>query len=88
MTEHKRPSMTIVLQCLQLGTIVIGVAGLFLTVGRKDARLVTNTSEIADLRDIASDLVKASIESTTTNRNQDRTLDDLRTRLARLESSR
>ena len=85
---ERKQTVTVVLQCLQLITLLIGVAGLFLTVGRKDARLETNTNEIADLRDIASDLVKASIESTTTNRAQDRSLDDLRTRLARLESQR
>ena len=85
---ERKQTVTVVLQCLQLITLLIGVAGLFLTVGRKDARLGTNTNEIADLRDIASDLVKASIESTTTNRAQDRSLDDLRTRLARLESQR
>ena len=75
------------LQGLQLVTLVIGVAGLFLTVGRRDARLETNTVEIDDLRDIASDLVKASIEATTTNREQDRQLDDLRIRIHKMEIS-
>ena len=84
MTDPARQTVQTVIQFLQLGTLVIGVAGLFLTVGRKDARLESNTTEIAELRDIASDLVKASIESTTTNREQDRRLDDLRNRLARL----
>ena len=76
-----------VISVLQLTVLTIGVAGVFLAIGRKDATLDQNSSEIADLRDIASDLARASVESTTTNRNQDRQLDDLRSRLARLEHS-
>jgi hypothetical protein len=88
MNQPNRETITVVVQFLQLATLVIGVAGLFLTVGRKDARLETNTKEIGDLRDIASDLVRASVESTSTNRDQDRQLDDLRARIARLEPTR
>tara|TARA_R110001583_G_scaffold86545_1_gene226037 strand:- start:3220 stop:3486 length:267 start_codon:yes stop_codon:yes gene_type:complete len=88
MTEPNRQTVTVILQALQLVTLVIGVAAVFLTVGRRDERLSQNTNEIAELRDIASDLVKTSIEATTTNRDQDRSLDDLRTRLARLENAR
>ena len=88
MTEPNRQTVTVILQALQLVTLVIGVAAVFLTVGRRDERLSQNTNEIAELRDIASDLVKTSIEATTTNRDQDRILDDLRTRLARLENAR
>jgi hypothetical protein len=47
-----------------------------------------NTVEIAELKDIASELAKTSIESTMANREQDRRLDDLRDRLARMESNR
>lgn len=88
MNESRRGTMTIVLQSLQLGTLVIGVAGIFLTMGRKDARLEVNTEEIGELREIASDLVKASVESTATNHDQDRQLAELRNRIARLEPTR
>jgi len=88
MTEPHRQTVTVILQAMQLITLVVGVATIFMTVGRKDERLAQNTNEIAELRDIASDLVKTSIEATTTNRDQDRSLDDLRTRLARLENAR
>ena len=88
MTDQNRATVAVVVQFLQLATLIIGVAGIFLVVGRKDHQLETNAAEIQDLRDIASDLVKASIESTTTNREQDRALDELRDRLARLESDR
>jgi hypothetical protein len=85
-TDARRSTLAIVAQFLNLAVLVIGVAGVFLSVGRRDERQKTNTAEIRDLRDIATDLVKASIESTTTNREQDRRLDDLRNRLAALET--
>jgi hypothetical protein len=78
--------MQTVIQSLQLAVLVIGVAGVFLTIGRRDAMIMDSAADIDELRAIASDLVKASIESTTTNREQDRRLDDLKVRLARLET--
>lgn len=86
MTTDTRQTVQTVLQTLQLVVLLVAVGGIFLTIGRKDAHLEGNTNEIKDLRAISTDLVKASIESTTTNREQDRRLDDLRTRIARLES--
>ncbi len=88
MSDNHKASLGVVIQFFQLATLIIGVAGLFLTVGRKDARLEQNTVEIAELKDIASEIAKASVESTITNREQDRRLDDLKSRLARLEDSR
>lgn len=88
MSDNQKASVGVVIQFLQLATLIIGVAGLFLTVGRKDARLEQNTVEIAELKDIASELAKASVESTVTDREQDRRLDDLRERLANLERIR
>jgi hypothetical protein len=88
MSENHKANLGVVIQFFQLATLVVGVAGLFLTVGRKDARLEQNTLEIAELKDIASELAKASVESTMTDREQDRRLDDLKGRLARLEDSR
>ena len=82
-----RENLKLVVQFLQLATLILGVAGVFLTIGKRDARLETNTQEIQSLRDIASDLVKTSIEATTTNREQDRSLTDLRNRLSALEQS-
>ena len=88
MSENHKANLGVVIQFFQLATLVVGVAGLFLTVGRKDARLDQNTVEIAELKDIGSELAKTSIEYTMGNREQDRRLDDLRDRLARMESNR
>ena len=84
--EQNRENLKIVVQFLQLATLIAGVGGLFLTIGKRDHNLKINTAEITQLRDIASDLVRTSIETTTTNREQDRRLDDLRERIKALES--
>ena len=83
--DQHRETLKIVVQFLQLATLVIGVAGLFLSVGRRDQQLDQNTAEIVQLRDIASELLMTSIETTTTNREQDRRLEELRLRLEALE---
>jgi hypothetical protein len=88
MSDNQKANLGVAIQFLQLATLIVGVAGLFLAVGRKDAMLDQNTVEISELKDIASELAKTSIESTMANREQDRRLDDLRDRLARLESNR
>lgn len=88
MSETNKANLGVVIQFFQLATLIIGVAGLFLTVGRKDARLEQNTVEITELKDIASELAKTSVELTVTDREQDRRLDDLRERLANLERNR
>lgn len=88
MTNDRQQTVAMVLQALQLITLLVGVASVFLVVGRKDARLDQNTAEIGELRDIAQDLVRTSVEATSTNRDQDRQLDDLRARLMTLENQR
>ena len=88
MSENHKANLGVVIQFFQLATLIVGVAGLFLAVGRKDAMLDQNTVEISELKDIASELAKASVESTMTDREQDRRLDDLKGRLARLEDNR
>jgi len=84
----QRQTVSMVLQAFQLVALLLGCAGIFLSIGRRDANITTNGTEITELRDIASDLVRASIESTTTNHAQNQRLDDLRDRISRLENSK
>jgi hypothetical protein len=88
MTEPANRNLQTAIQTGQLVVLVIAVAGLFATIGRRDAVIDSNAGEIRELRGISADLVKTSIEATTTNREQDRRLDDLRDRLARMENPR
>ena len=80
--------MPTALQIAQIVVVALGVAGLFLAVGRKDQVLEASVQDIAELREIASDLARASVESAMTDRNQDRRLDEIRDRLLRLETAR
>jgi len=84
----KKDTIQIVVQFLQLATLIIGVAVVFMAIGRKDAVIVSNSLEIRELRDIAADLVRATVESTSNDRSQDRQLDDLRARILLLENDR
>lgn len=87
MTDQNRKSLDLWIQGLQLFMLVVGVAAVFTHLGSRDRQLEQNTDEIVQLRAIATDLLKQSVETVSTNRNQDRRLDDLRSRLDRLETS-
>ena len=86
MTDSSRATIGTVIQVIQLATLILGVAGLFLAMGRRDQMLSTNSDEIRELREISADLARTSIESSMTDREQNRRLDDLRTRLNKLEA--
>ena len=86
MTDTKNLQIATVVQVLQLVLLTATIAGLALTLGRKDASLTRNSEEIRELKDISLDLVRTSIEATGTNRDQDRRLDELRERIIILES--
>lgn len=88
MTHPSRDSVRTGLQAIQTIALLATLGAILVAIGRKDQILETNSGEIAELRKIATDLASASVEATTTNRAQDRRLDDLRDRLAALESSR
>ena len=88
MTTPHRIDVPTALQIAQIVVVALGVAGLFLAVGRKDPVLEASVQDIAELREIASDLARASVESAMTDRNQDRRLDEIRDRLLRLETAR
>ena len=61
MTEQNPRNQTALgstIQMLQLVVLIIGVAGIFLTIGRKDQALETNQMQVSDLRLICSDLAR------------------------------
>jgi predicted nucleic acid-binding Zn-ribbon protein len=88
MSDHKQQTVQIVVQFLQLVMLVIGVAGVFMEIGSKGERLTQNTTDIRELRDIAQDLLRTTVEVKTSDRAQEARLDDIRARLTRLEDAR
>lgn len=85
MTSEKSPSIATVLQFLQLFVLVVGVAGIFAHIGRRDNQLQVNTLDISGLRIIAQDLLEAQITSASNDARIFESLDNLKDRVDRLE---
>jgi hypothetical protein len=68
-------------------TIVLSAtaAGIFLTIGRRDQILAMNSSHIAELREISTDLVRSQVLSEANDQNHAVVLEDLKRRIENLE---
>jgi len=71
---------------LQTVILVATAAGIFLSLGRRDQVLAMNSSHLAELRVIASDLVKSQVLSEANDNNHTIVLNDLKRRLEQLEN--
>tara|TARA_R110002012_G_scaffold158753_3_gene320289 strand:+ start:261 stop:521 length:261 start_codon:yes stop_codon:yes gene_type:complete len=71
---------------LQTLILVATAAGIFLSLGRRDQVLAMNSSHLAELRVIASDLVKSQVLSEANDNNHAIVLNDLKRRLEQLEN--
>jgi len=88
-TEQPRPvAVQTVLQWAQLLVLVIGVAGVFLTIGRRDATLEQNSAQIAELRSICSDLARVTGSLSSTDVAHSTQIAGIEKRLDRLETVR
>ena len=85
MTDSSRQTVQLVMQFIHLVVLLVAVAGIFVTIGARNERLVQNTEEIRNLRDIAQSLATTTTEVAITNQDQDRQLMSLAERLANLE---
>ena len=72
------------IQLLQLVTLTLGIAGVFLVIGKRDQVIQQTQTAVGDLAEVSRDLLEASIESKYTDRNHDRQLEELRQRIERL----
>jgi len=73
---------------LQLAAIVIGIATVLVRIGGKNENLRQSAAEIKDLAAIVRDLVRSQVEGEAKHNAIKDTLNELRNRLDRLESSR
>jgi len=71
---------------LQLVALIIGVAGIFLAIGRKDQVLETNQQQVSDLRLICSDLARVVGSLSISDASQTEQLHSIDQRLSRLEN--
>lgn len=81
----KAVSVQTVLQGIQTIVLLGSIAGVFLTVGRRDATLDTQGDRIRELATITSDLVKAVSTLSASDREYAARLDSISQRIDRLE---
>lgn len=77
-----------VVSVFQSVILLATVATVFMSVGAARSLLQQNTGSIDELRDIASDLVKAGVMSAANDERHDAMFTDLKGRLDRLENRR
>ena len=76
-----------ILHSLQLVMLIVGVATVFMAIGRKDQQIEMTESNLNQLQTIVQDLVKAQVEGVTKDSEHDRVLSELKQRIYRLEQS-
>jgi hypothetical protein len=88
MTNSERTEFHIqtVLHGLQALMLIIGVATVFMAIGRKDQQIESTESNLNQLQTIVQDLVKAQVEGMTKDSEHDRVLVELKQRIYRLET--
>ena len=89
MTNSERTEFHIqtVLHGLQALMLIVGVATVFMAVGRKDQQIESTESNLNQLQTIVQDLVKAQVEGVTKDSEHDRVLVELKQRIYRLETN-
>lgn len=73
---------------LQLAAIVLGLGGVLIRVGGRDATLKSNTAALEELGKIVQDLVKYQVASEVNHSHFREVLSDIKDRLHRLETHR
>jgi rhamnogalacturonyl hydrolase YesR len=84
-TGNPQPYMV---QWFQLIVLAIGVGGFFVDLGKRTQVLDKTTQDLAELRLIVQDLVKAQIQVSSNDAAHRTMLDDLKARVVELEKRR
>jgi len=71
---------------VQTVVLTATAAGIFLSVGRRDQEILTNSTHLAELREISTDLVRSQVLSEANDSNHSKLLEDLQRRIDRLEN--
>lgn len=83
--ERKEFHVQTILNFLQLVVLVVGVASIFMTIGRKDQVVTSNAENLTTIENIVHELVKSQVSGATKDGEHDRVLVDLKTRIYALE---
>jgi predicted nucleotide-binding protein (sugar kinase/HSP70/actin superfamily) len=85
MAESKKQDFSLTLQWFQLAILAIGVGGFFIDIGKRSQLIDKTDKDLAELKIIVQDLVKAQIQSSANDSTQKMLLDDLKARVVELE---
>ena len=75
-----------VLPMIQTIVLTATAAAIFLSIGRRDHAVTTNSQQISELREISQDLVKSQVLSEANDSSHASVLADLKRRIERLEN--
>tara|TARA_R100001463_G_scaffold119610_1_gene175513 strand:+ start:164 stop:421 length:258 start_codon:yes stop_codon:yes gene_type:complete len=82
---QKAQSIQTIIQGAQLVALILGIAAVMTTIGRRDAQITRNIEDISELRKISEDILKASIASQFADQYQNEQLQSLLSRIEKLE---
>jgi hypothetical protein len=85
MEEKSRNNPTVALQWFQLIVLAIGVGGFFIDIGKRSQLIDKTDKDLAELKVIVQDLVKAQIQVSSNDARHNAILEDLRQRVIELE---
>lgn len=87
MQEQTKGTMSQVVQVLQLVALIIGVAGMFTFIGKRDQQLTQVSTDLDKLVVAVNDLAKAQASTAITDAMHEKSLEDIQRRLNNLERS-
>jgi hypothetical protein len=84
-SDQNRGTLAQVIQVLQLFAIVVGVAGMFVFIGKRDQQLTQVSVDLDKLIGAVNDLARAQASMAMSDAAQTRSLEDIQRRLNELE---
>lgn len=86
MSEPSRTSVGQTIQVLQLIILIIGVAGMFTLIGKRDQQLTQVNTDVDKLASAVVDLAKTQARVSINDAVQERALEEIKRRIDALES--
>ncbi len=88
MTDDNKRTSQLIASWAQFVAMCIGIGTILIYMGRKDQQLATTTEQVKELSNIVSDLTKAQVGFTVSDKQTEDRLRELAARLERLEGRR
>jgi hypothetical protein len=85
MNEQQKSAQQLVATWASFVAICVGIGTLLMQMGRRDAQLVSTVEQVRELGSIVSELAKAQVAFTLTDKQTEERLRELTARLERLE---